>query len=169
MRFILFLIFTFCASMDNNYIDVRSFNGRILNSCERNGFFLRINIKSKDSISHTYVIENYCMFNYMNKFHGMDKKKYLQVFNELLIKDSSIYINDFDNIFLTDFVKVEEIYSVNDVYGNGIDSFIDKYFHGQVLKSGLSVKEVAAVIDKLFINKIACYVDDETGFLVYSR
>lgn len=139
-----------------------SFIDKVLNDFNKYSHF--VSIKSIDS--NIYVVENDDLYYFLKEKKSFSKKRYRKEIRSKLIAQSSIDIVSPNE----DFIKVMNLPSVSDNAKKGIDDFIEIYFDNKkTLKDGITDNERATIINQLFIWKIACKIDDETGYLMISK
>ena len=87
----------------------------------------------------------------------------------MLIQENIPLINEKLDFEEWNFIKVGSEAQIDENVEKGMEQYIKIYFDGKVLKDGISDVQRAVIINQLFEWKIACNIDDETGYLVISR
>ncbi len=142
-----------------------SFIEKVTNDFRSNSMFLLLNVESK-SYSGPVIIENddlYLFYAITKKFTKEDYKAYIKS----ILKDKKVLKLSNLDLKKWGFQKFHQDKRINCPKKLGIDTFIKLYFNNKkVLKDDISENQKNIIIEKLFMNQISCFIDDETGYLV---
>jgi hypothetical protein len=143
------------------------FVDRLLGDFRDNSYVLVVGVKT-NTYTGRVIIKNDDLFQLLSQSKGFDEIRYKVFVKHLLISKGQLSITESD-LEKWNVMKTRSLKSVDNIASRGQEAFVRHYFNGRVLKDGIPDNEKAAIIAKLFEWKIATNVDDETGYLVFTK
>lgn len=162
MKFLYCIFLSCCLFQSDSFVD------KVVNDFRMNSKFLALNIKALDYIG-SVIIENDDLYLFYQLTYHKNKADYKSFIKNCIEKKITIDIGN-HNLDKWNFIKVKKNISVSNNLKKGLDKFIKVYFNkNMVEKENVKNEERANIIKILFDNKIACYIDDETGLLLINK
>ena len=149
------------------FIKSSSFYDAVFNSFGRHSYYVGFDVSSP-GYKGPVIIENSDLFEFISRTeknitttsYGAEMERFLKSELPLSIKDTT---------FFRRAIKVDVDSAVKENTLKGVDDFLKLYFNGGVLKASVTDKERETIIYALFMVETACRIDDESGYLVYTR
>jgi hypothetical protein len=153
-----FLSLLSCSKTDTSFYD------KVLSDFGKNSYFIALDVKAS-SYKGRVIIQNNDLYGFLNKTRSWDSASYVTNMEKILIHRKALTIHNTD-LSIWKFRQVKEINSVYLKAGKGVNSFIENYFEGKVLKSSIMEDEMNAVINQLFYWYIPARFDNLSGELL---
>ncbi|MGE5457830.1 MAG: hypothetical protein ACM3RX_05710 [Methanococcaceae archaeon] len=150
------------------FISPSNFYEKVLSDFSIHSYYvyLKIELNGKDE---EVIIENQNLYNYLNKTEGIDEQQYKKKLLTILKTHKKLIIKSTHNN--TDFLEISQNNrEVDKIAKQGKEYFINYYFNQfKGLKDNIPENNKRSIIKTLFLWKILCRVNDESGLLSYYK
>ena len=147
------------------------FHRKVLSDFHDWSYYVALNVSSP-SYKGPVVVQNVELFLLTLKSRKFTESEYTAEMERLLEGDIPLKVDDSDfqkrGILKVNFDDSVALYAKQD-----IETFTKRYFHKgdrcYVVRDEVTEQEKASIIYQLFKRQIACRVDDESGYLIFSH
>lgn len=159
MKILIFLIC--CISQTQNWF-IETISSDLSN---RQGWYIALEIETP-SYRGPSILHNTELYYYFRTEHHYSRSQFIEwVKTNFVQKKLNLRMTD-EDFLKYQFRTVKVNGEIEDVSKNGKDYFIEYYFHGPYIKTGLSDETKNAIIYQLFQWNIPVMNDDETGLII---